>query len=60
LKIRKEKDMKKTVLNSYSAPQIEFYTVAIERGFTLSDGTGTGIGLPGMPGEDGGELLPDA
>ena len=52
--------MKKCVLNSYSAPQIEFYTVAIERGFTLSDGTGTGIGLPGMPGEEGGELLPDA
>ena len=40
--------MKKTVLNSYSAPQIEFYTVAIERGFTLSDGSGADMTLPGM------------
>ena len=32
--------MKKTVLNSYSAPQIEFYNVAIERGFSLSEGVG--------------------
>jgi hypothetical protein len=46
LKIRKEKDMKKTVLNSYSAPQIEFYNVAIERGFIVSEG----VGLPEMPG----------
>ena len=40
--------MKKTVLNSYSAPQIEFYNVAIERGFTLSNGEGAGIELDGM------------
>ena len=40
--------MKKIVLNSYSAPHIEFYTVAIERGFTLSDGNGADLGLPGM------------
>ena len=37
--------MKKTILNSYSAPSVEFYNVAIECGFTLSaDGTF----LPGM------------
>ena len=40
--------MKKTVLNSYSAPAIEFYNVAIERGFTLSDGSGADLTLPGM------------
>ena len=40
--------MKKTVLNSYSAPQIEFYNVAIERGFTLSEGDGASIELEGM------------
>ena len=40
--------MKKNVLNSYSAPQIEFYNVAIERGFTLSDGSGADMTLPGM------------
>ena len=40
--------MKKTVLNSYSAPAIEFYNVAIERGFTLSDGSGADMTLPGM------------
>ena len=40
--------MKKTVLNSYSAPQIEFYTVAIERGFTLSNGDGASLELDGM------------
>ena len=40
--------MKKCVLNSYSAPQIEFYTVAIERGFTLSNSEGAGIELDGM------------
>ncbi len=38
--------MKKTVLNSYSAPQIEFYNVAIERGFIVSDGVG--LELDGM------------
>jgi len=51
--------MKKTALNSYSAPQIEFYTVAIERGFSLSNGDGADLNLPGMPGVDGGELSPD-
>ena len=40
--------MKKTVLNSYSAPQIEFYNVAIERGFTLSNGDGASLELDGM------------
>ena len=40
--------MKKIVLNSYSAPMVQYYNVAIERGFTLSDGTGTGIELDGM------------
>ena len=38
--------MKKTVLNSYSAPQIEFYNVAIERGFSLSERVG--LELDGM------------
>ncbi len=40
--------MKKGILNSYSAPAIEFYNVAIERGFTLSDGNGADMTLPGM------------
>ena len=41
--------MKKNILNSYSAPSVEFYNVAIERGFTLSaDGTL----LPGMGSTD--------
>ncbi len=40
--------MKKVILNSYSAPMVQYYNVAIERGFTLSDGTGTGIELEGM------------
>ena len=41
--------MKKTILNSYSAPMVDFYNVAIERGFTLSaDGTF----LPGMESTD--------
>ena len=44
--------MKKTVLNSYSAPQIEFYTVAIERGFTLSEGVGLELGTMGSTSDD--------
>ena len=39
--------MKKNILNSYSAPSVEFYNVAIERGFNLSQGDGN-ITLPGM------------
>ena len=51
--------MKKTVLNSYSAPMIEFYNVAIERGFTLSDGNGADMTLPGMGSTDDTlEILP--
>ena len=39
--------MKKTILNSYSAPMVDFYNVAIERGFNLSNGEGN-LELPGM------------
>ena len=39
--------MKKTILNSYSAPSVDFYNVAIERGFNLSNGEGD-LTLPGM------------
>ena len=46
--------MKKTILNSYSAPMVDFYNVAIERGFTLSEGNGN-LDLPGM-GSTGDEL----
>ena len=51
--------MKKNLLNSYSAPMIEFYNVAIERGFTLSDGNGADLNLPGMGSTDDSlEILP--
>jgi len=40
--------MKKIVLNSYSAPMVQYYSVAIERGFTLSNGDGTSLELDGM------------
>ena len=43
--------MKKTILNSYSAPMVDFYNVAIERGFTLSEGNGN-LDLPGMGSTD--------
>ena len=39
--------MKKNILNSYSAPMVDFYNVAIERGFNLSQGEGD-LTLPGM------------
>ena len=43
--------MKKNILNSYSAPEVDFYNVAIERGFTLSNGDGD-LKLPGMESTD--------
>ena len=43
--------MKKTILNSYSAPMVDFYNVAIERGFTLSEGNGN-LDLPGLGSTD--------
>ena len=40
--------MKKVILNSYSAPMVQYYNVAIERGFTLSNGDGASLELEGM------------
>ena len=44
--------MKKCVLNSYSAPMVQFYSVAIERGFTLSEGVGLELGTMGSTSDE--------
>ena len=46
--------MKKTVL-SYTAPEVNVFTVVAERGYNVSDpiiGGGTGTTLPGFGSED--------
>ena len=48
------KKMKKTVL-SYTAPEMNIYTVVAERGYNVSDpiiGGGTSTTLPGFGSED--------
>ena len=46
--------MKKTILLSYSAPELEIFEVAVDRGYGDSD---DGTQLPGFGTEEGGELI---
>ena len=43
--------MKKNILLSYSAPEVEIFEVAVDRGY------GDSIVLPGFGTEEGGELI---